>query len=72
MVMWIIGLSGAGKTTLSNAILEKVRLSKNNIVLIDGDLVREAFGNDLGHSMHDRKKMHIEYLECANFWMLRV
>ena len=54
--MWIIGLSGAGKTTLSNAILEKVRLSKNNIVLIDGDLVREAFGNDLGHSMHDRKK----------------
>ena len=40
MVMWIIGLSGAGKTTLSNAILEKVRLSKNNIVLIDGDLVR--------------------------------
>lgn len=56
MVMWIIGLSGAGKTTLANAILEEVRLSRNNIVLIDGDLVREAFGNDLGHSLDDRKK----------------
>lgn len=55
MVVWIIGLSGAGKTTLANEIVTLVRQKQENIVLIDGDMVREAFGNDLGHSIEDRR-----------------
>lgn len=54
MVVWIIGLSGAGKTTLANAIVSYVRRVENNVVLLDGDMVREVFGNDLGHTMSDR------------------
>lgn len=54
MVVWIIGLSGAGKTTLANEVVARVRQQHNNIVLIDGDVVREVFGNDLGYSMEDR------------------
>lgn len=54
MIVWIIGLSGAGKTTLATEVVEQVRLKQQNVVLIDGDMVREAFGNDLGHSMADR------------------
>ncbi len=56
MVVWIIGLSGAGKTTLVNEVIAQVRCEQNNTVLIDGDMVREVFGNDLGHSMDDRRK----------------
>ena len=56
MVVWIIGLSGAGKTTLANDILLKTRKEKNNVVLIDGDIIRETFDNDLGFSLIDRKK----------------
>lgn len=56
MVVWIIGLSGAGKTTLANEVVNIVREQKKNVVLIDGDLVRDIFGNDLGHSMEDRLK----------------
>lgn len=56
MVIWIIGLSGAGKTTLASEVVRIVREQKSNVVLIDGDMVREAFGNDLGHSMEDRLK----------------
>lgn len=56
MVVWIIGLSGAGKTTLANEVIEHVRLLQRHIVLIDGDMVREMFGNDLGHTMEDRLK----------------
>jgi adenylylsulfate kinase-like enzyme len=56
MVIWIIGLSGAGKTTLANEVIAQVRFNQNNTVLIDGDMVREVFGNDLGHSMDDRRK----------------
>ena len=54
MVVWIIGLSGAGKSTLANEVVNLVQNKKKNIVLIDGDMVREAFGNDLGYSMADR------------------
>ena len=48
MVVWIIGLSGAGKTTLANDILLKTRKEKNNVVLIAGDIIRGAFDIDLG------------------------
>jgi cytidine diphosphoramidate kinase len=55
MVVWIIGLSGAGKTTLANEVVAHVRRVQRNVVLIDGDLIREVFGNDLGHTMEDRR-----------------
>ena len=54
MVVWIIGLSGAGKTTLANEVVAYVRHRQRNIILIDGDVIREVFGNDLGHTMEDR------------------
>lgn len=55
MVVWIIGLSGAGKTTLANEVIAHVRCVQRNVVFIDGDVVREVFGNDLGHTMEDRR-----------------
>jgi len=56
MVVWIIGLSGAGKTTLANEVAANIRQSNNDVVLVDGDVIREMFGNDLGYSIEDRKK----------------
>jgi adenylylsulfate kinase len=55
MVVWIIGLSGAGKTTLASEVVRQVRRARGNVVLIDGDAVREVFGNDLGHTMENRR-----------------
>lgn len=55
MVIWVIGLSGAGKTTLSKEIVKQVQKVQKNIILIDGDAVRELFGNDLGYTLHDRQ-----------------
>ena len=54
MVIWIIGLSGAGKTTLANTIIKKISKYKSNVVLLDGDIIRDVFGNDLSHSIDDR------------------
>tara|TARA_B100000519_G_C14015355_1_gene330753 strand:+ start:38 stop:553 length:516 start_codon:yes stop_codon:yes gene_type:complete len=56
MVIWIIGLSGAGKTTLAKQIVEKTRAHGKDIVLIDGDVIRDLFNNDLGYSLKDRFK----------------
>ena len=55
MVIWIIGLSGAGKTTLANEVVRIARQSVSNVVHVDGDVVRTIFGNDLGHSPEDRR-----------------
>ena len=56
MVVWITGLSGAGKSTLAQEVVNLVRQRIPNVALLDGDLVREALGNDLGYTIQDRKK----------------
>lgn len=55
MVVWIIGLSGAGKTTLACRVVDECKRSTPNVVLIDGDEVRAMFGDDLGHTLADRR-----------------
>lgn len=55
MVIWIVGLSGSGKTTLSAQVVAEVRQRGRKVVLLDGDQVRELFGNDLGHDLAGRR-----------------
>ena len=54
MVIWLIGLSGSGKTTLAQQIVTGANKEIKTTILIDGDVIREMFGNDLGYSMKDR------------------
>lgn len=54
MVVWVLGLSGAGKTTLCQAIHELMKPLMPGLVILDGDAVRQAFGHDLGHAEADR------------------
>ena len=56
MVIWLIGLSGSGKSTLANKIVLEANELGNKTVLLDGDVIREIFGDDLGHSLEDRFK----------------
>lgn len=55
MIIWITGLAGSGKTTIAKALYEKIKANNPRICLIDGDVVRSAFDNDLGYSEQDRK-----------------
>lgn len=55
-LFWITGFSGAGKTSIAECLLKKVRIKFPNFVLIDGNQVRELFGNDLGYDYRDRLK----------------
>jgi adenylylsulfate kinase len=55
MVIWLIGMSGVGKTTIGRELHTRLQERIGPVVFIDGDLIRDVFGNDLGHSIEDRK-----------------
>jgi len=54
-VTWIIGLSGAGKTTIAREVTKQLRADGRNVVMLDGDALREVWGDDLGHTLDDRR-----------------
>jgi adenylylsulfate kinase-like enzyme len=54
MVIWITGMSGSGKSTLCQALAPKLRAVLPNLVVLDGDAVRAALGDDLGYHEADR------------------
>lgn len=54
MVIWLIGLSGSGKTTIAKEII-KLCGNKLNLIHLDGDEFRNFFSNDLGYTLKDRK-----------------
>ena len=57
MLIWITGLSGAGKTTIATALYKRLKPKYVNLVLLDGDVFREAMGRDVGYDLDGRKIM---------------
>lgn len=66
VVYWITGLSGAGKTTIGKELYNKIRVLYSNTVFLDGDILRNVFGNDLGYSKDDRKKCAMRYARLCD------
>ena len=65
-VYWITGLSCAGKTTIGKLLYEEIKKTKPNTVFLEGDTLREVFGNDLGYSKEERRKCAMRYSRlCA-------
>jgi bifunctional enzyme CysN/CysC len=53
-VVWLTGLSGAGKSTIANRTEEQLVARGHHTFLLDGDNVRRGLNRDLGFSEHDR------------------
>lgn len=53
-VIWLTGLSGAGKTTIGRAMCRSLRDRGVSSLLLDGDEVRAACGSDYGHDLDGR------------------
>jgi adenylylsulfate kinase len=53
--LWFTGLSGAGKTTISEIVEKELReRSGNKVEVLDGDIVRTNLSKGLGFSREDR------------------
>lgn len=67
MVIWMIGLSRAGKSTLSRLLYNDLKNEVDNLVLLDGDVIRELFGNDVDHTIEGRRKNAERISNLSNF-----
>lgn len=53
-MVWFTGLSGAGKSTVANALDDMLFSHNKHTYLLDGDNVRHGLNRDLGFSDQDR------------------
>ncbi len=54
LVLWMTGLSGAGKSAIANAVEKRLASLNRHTFLLDGDNVRHGLNKDLGFTEADR------------------
>jgi adenylylsulfate kinase-like enzyme/phosphohistidine swiveling domain-containing protein len=55
-VFWITGLFGSGKTTVGRELWRRLRAAGCSVIFLDGDELRAAIAEGLGHSAGDRRQ----------------
>lgn len=56
VLIWFTGLSGSGKSTVANALQNKLYEKEKLTYILDGDNVRHGLNGDLGFTIEDRKE----------------
>ena len=68
-VLWLTGFPGAGKSTLANAVDERLHLLGHHTYVLDGDNLRHGLSSDLGFSEADRSESVRRAGEAARLLM---
>ena len=61
LVIWLTGLSGSGKSTISHLLAKRMRASHIPVLQLDGDVMRAFFSDVPGHDFSDRLKLSLSY-----------
>ncbi|WP_244923051.1 adenylyl-sulfate kinase [Paraburkholderia silvatlantica] len=54
LVIWLTGMSGAGKSTIARALVSRLQTFKLRATMLDGDVLRTGLNADLGFSKAER------------------
>lgn len=68
VTIWLTGLSGAGKTTIGQALADRLRRDGSAVAVLDGDLIRLGLCSDLGYSAEDRHENVRRVAEAADLF----
>ena len=52
--VWLTGLSGAGKSSIADALAHRLKAQGRAVALLDGDQLRHGLNRDLGFTPQDR------------------
>ena len=63
--VWLTGIPGSGKTTMSNLLKEYLQKKSIPVIILDGDEIRKTVSKDLGFSPQDRKEHNRRVIEIA-------
>ena len=56
LCLWMTGLSGSGKSTISGVLLKTLRSRGRYALSLDGDVLRQGLNRDLGYDDADRSE----------------
>lgn len=66
LVLWLLGPTSSGKTTIASKIVEKIRENGHSAIHFDGDEVRDMFGSKHDFSEDDRFSVVKNLVHLAN------
>ena len=64
-IIWIMGLSGSGKTTTANYVVQKLKQNGDSVVHLDGDDLRDALNQRASYDQNDREKLALSYARLS-------
>ena len=68
-VLWLTGLSGAGKSTITNLVERRLHALGRHTYVLDGDNVRQGLNSDLGYTEVDRVENIRRVAEVARLFV---
>ena len=71
MIVWLVGLSGAGKTTIARELHRQWQAREPATVLIDGDEIREIFKHDQNAAAYtpEGRRINAERIAAMSAWL---
>ena len=69
LVVWLVGLSGSGKSTIANALEKKLHAESKLVCMLDGDNLRSGINAGLGFSDEDREENIRRASEIAKLFL---
>jgi adenylylsulfate kinase len=69
MLLWFTGLSGSGKSTIANALEQKLYQEGFKTFALDGDNIRKGINKDLSFSPEDRTENIRRIAEVAGLFV---
>ncbi len=61
LLYWITGLSGAGKTSIGNKLYYEIKKTRENVVILDGDILKNIISQNPGYTLEERKERAYQY-----------
>lgn len=71
MVIWLVGMSGAGKTTIGRALYASLKKERPQTVLVDGDEIRALFRHDQREDAYSLagRRINAERIQSLCGWL---